>query len=102
MTKSNDAEMALIPNYSGFIMNGNNMRPTIQNGDHIVVDLDQRAIRSGEIYLFEYKQSNVVCRLLLDIESVRFVFDGTEHHFEEPISQINIIGRVIEVKSLRE
>ena len=93
---------AVIPNYSGFIMSGNNMSPTINEGDHIVVDLDQRVIRSGEIYIFKYKQSNVVCRLALDGEIVRLIFDGTDKYFEEPIGQINIIGRVIDTKSLSE
>lgn len=83
-------------------MNGSNMSPTINEGDNLVVDLDQRAIRSGEIYIIEYKQSNVVCRLLLDRETVSLVFDGTEHYFEEALSNINIIGRVIEVKTLAQ
>ena len=91
-----------IKNYSGFIMNGNNMSPTINEGDHVVVDLDQRVIRSGEIYIIEYKQSNVVCRLLLDHEMVTFAFDGTEKIHEESLYNINIIGRVIEVKNLTE
>ncbi len=91
---------SLIPNYSGFIMKGNNMYPTINDGDHLVVDLDQRAIRSGEIYIIVYKQSNVVCRLLLDRETVILVFDALEQSHEESIYNINIIGRVIEVKTL--
>ena len=95
-------EMDLMPNYSGFIMSGSNMSPTINEGDHIVVDLDQRVIRSGEIYIFEYKQSNVVCRLALDGSVVRLIFDGTNKYFEELLTNINIIGRVINVKPLHE
>lgn len=89
-------------NYSGFIMNGGNMIPTIKEGDHIVVDLDQRVIISGEIYIVEYQQSNVVCRLLLDRETVTFLFDGIEYSFEESLYNINVIGRIIEVKTLTE
>ena len=89
-----------LKNYSGFMMNGSNMVPTINEGDHIVVDLDQRVIISGEIYIFEYKQANVVCRLLLDRETVTLVFDGTDYFFEESVNNINIIGRVIETKTL--
>jgi len=92
----------VIPNYSGFIMHGSNMSPTINEGDHIVVDLDQRVIRSGEIYIFEYKQSNVVCRLALDGDIVRLIFDGADKYFEELLPNINIIGRVINIKSLSE
>jgi len=89
----------LMNHYSGFVMKGNNMSPTVNEGDHIVVDLAQKAIRSGEIYIIAYKQSNVVCRLLLDGDVVRLVFDGTKIFFEEPLSAITIIGRVIEVKA---
>jgi len=89
-----------IKNYPGFVMQGKNMAPTINEGDHLVVDLDQRAIRSGEVYIIRYKKSQVVCRLLLDADKVRLVFDGTKYYFEEPMSEIAIIGRVIEVKQL--
>jgi len=102
MMIQNKPEMDLMPNYSGFIMNGNNMSPTINEGDHIVVDLDQQVIRSGEIYIFGYKQSNVVCRLALDGDIVRLIFDGTDKYFEELLANINIIGRVINVKPLHE
>lgn len=78
------------------------MSPTINDGDHIVVDLEQKAIRSGEIYIFEYKQSNVVCRLALDRDIVRLIFDGTEYFFEESVNNIKIIGLVVQVKSLAE
>ena len=97
MQIDNDDE--LIKNYSGFVMRGKNMSPAVNEGDHLVVDLEQRAIRSGEIYIIAYKQSNVVCRLLLDGDVVRLVFDGTKTFFEEPLSAIKIIGRVIEVKA---
>lgn len=80
-------------------MNGSNMSPTINEGDNIVIDLDQRAIISGEIYIVEYKQSNVVCRLLLDREAVTFVFDGIDQIHEDLLYNINVIGRVIEVKA---
>jgi len=93
---------SVIPNYSGFIMSGNNMSPTINEGDHIVVDLDQQVIRSGEIYIFGYKQSNVVCRLALDGDIVRLIFDGSDKYFEELLANINIIGRVINIKPLNE
>jgi len=93
---------AVIPNYSGFIMSGSNMSPTINQGDHIVVDLDQKAIRSGEIYIFTYNQSNVVCSLARDGDIVRLIFDGTDKYFEELQTNISVIGRVISIKSLAE
>ncbi|MDH5358178.1 MAG: S24/S26 family peptidase [Gammaproteobacteria bacterium] len=95
-----DSGQEQIKHYSGFIMNGSNMSPAINNGDHIVVDLQQRAIISGEIYMIGYKQSNVVCRLLLELETVTLLFDGNEQTLDESIYNINIIGRVIEVKAL--
>lgn len=93
-------EGTFIPNYSAFIMNGDNMSPTINKGDHIVVDNEQRAIRSGEIYLVGYKKQKLVCRLLLDRQTVLFVFDALDESHEESIDNINVIGRVIEVKTL--
>ena len=78
------------------------MAPTIKEGDHIVVDLNQRAIISGEIYIVGYQQSNVVCRLLLDRETVTMVFDGIEQMLEESLYNINVIGRVVEIKTLTD
>lgn len=91
-----------LKNYSGFIMNGKNMAPTIKQGDHVVVDLDFKAIVSGEIYAITYKEHTVICRLLLDRNVVTLVFDGTKHYFEETLNNITIIGRVVEVKTLNE
>ena len=93
-------EQEAITNYSGYIMNGCNMSPTINEGDHIVIDLNQRAIISGEIYMIGYKQSNVVCRLLLELETVTLLFDAIEQTLEESLYNITIIGRVINVKTL--
>jgi phage repressor protein C with HTH and peptisase S24 domain len=76
------------------------MNPTINNADHLIVDLDQRVIRSGEIYIINYKQSNVVCRLLLDGETVIFVFDAVEQSHQYLLKNIIIIDRVIEIKTL--
>ncbi|MDB2704935.1 hypothetical protein N9Y67_00170 [Pseudomonadota bacterium] len=75
------------------------MSPTINNSDHFVVDLDQRVFRCGEIYIFSYKQSNMVCRLLLDGETVVLIFDAVEQSHQELVKNI-IIGRVIEIKTL--
>ena len=95
-----DNDQKLINQYKGFIMNGANMSPAINEGDHMVVDLEQTVIRSGEIYIIEYKESFVVCRLLRDGDKVIFVFDGADHSIDESINNINVIGRIIEVKTL--
>ena len=95
-----DNDQKLINQYKGFIMNGANMSPAINEGDHMVVDLEQTVIRSGEIYIIEYKESFVVCRLLRDGDKVIFVFDGAAHSIDESINNINVIGRIIEVKTL--
>ncbi|RKZ94706.1 MAG: hypothetical protein DRQ46_09530 [Gammaproteobacteria bacterium] len=95
-----DNDQRLINYYKGFIMNGGDMSPTINEGDHMVVDLEQTIIRSGEIYIIEYKKSCVVCRLLRDGDKAIMIFDGAVHSIEESIKNIKVIGRVIEVKSL--
>ena len=91
-----------IHNYKGFVMNGSDMSPAINEGDHLVVDLAQRFIVSGEMYVVEYKASIVVCRLLHEGEKVTLIFDGASHTFDEWLKNITIIGRIIEVKSLVE
>ena len=91
-----------IQNYKGFVMNGSDMSPAINEGDHLVVDLAQTFIISGEMYIVEYKESIVVCRLLLDRYRVTLIFDAASHTFEEWLKNITIIGRIIEVKSLVE
>jgi phage repressor protein C with HTH and peptisase S24 domain len=89
-----------IPNYKAFVMAGSDMFPTINEGDHVVVDLAQRFISSGDIYVVDYKNSTIVCRLLLDMDKVKLIFDGASHEFDAFVSAITIFGRVIEIKSL--
>lgn len=89
-----------IPNYKAYVMAGSDMSPTINEGDHVVVDLDQRFIRSGDIYVVEYKKSIIVCRLLLDMDKVKLTFDGASHELDELVGFIKIIGRAIEIKNL--
>tara|TARA_R110002050_G_scaffold57423_5_gene129229 strand:- start:145675 stop:145932 length:258 start_codon:yes stop_codon:yes gene_type:complete len=74
-----------IPNYKAFVMAENDMFPTINEGDHLVVDIEQRFIRSGNIYVTDDKKSIIVCRLLLDMD-------------DELASAITILGRVIGLK----
>ncbi|PHS70247.1 MAG: hypothetical protein COB23_03805 [Methylophaga sp.] len=102
MMRSPNNESDLINNYKAFTMNGPNMSPTIHEGDLLVIDMDQKFIISGDIYIVEYKQSTVVCRLLLDRETVTFIFDNSQHSFEEPLYNIKILGRVIEIKTLTD
>jgi len=95
-------DLEKIQNYKGFVMSGSDMSPAINEGDHLVVDLAQTFIISGDMYIVEYKESIVVCRLLLDRDKVTLIFDGAAHTFEEWLKNITIIGRIIEVKSLVE
>jgi phage repressor protein C with HTH and peptisase S24 domain len=95
-------EFGEITNYKAFIMNGNDMFPTINEGDYMVVDLAQKVIRSGEMYVVNYNNSMVVCRLLLDGQKVSLIFDGAPHSFDEWLNKITIIGRIVEVKTLTE
>ena len=99
MVKLN-TDLGEIHNYKAFVMAGNDMFPTINEGDHVVVDLAQRYIRSGDIYVVDYKKSTIVCRLLLDMNKVKLIFDGASHEFEAFATAITILGRVIEIKSL--
>jgi len=91
-----------IPNYKAFVMNGTDMLPTINEGDFVVADLIQTFVISGDLYVVNYKNSIVVCRLLLDGEKVTLIFDGAEHTFDEWLKNITIIGRIIEVKKIAE
>lgn len=91
-------EAKLIPNYKSYIMQGKNMSPAVHKGDFLVVDIDQKFIISGDIYVIQYEESIVVCRLLLDRETVTLIFDNTKVEIEEPLHVISIIGRVIEIK----
>jgi phage repressor protein C with HTH and peptisase S24 domain len=95
-------ELGEITNYKAFVMNGSDMLPTINEGDYMVVDLNQKVVRSGEMYVVNYNKSVVVCRLLLEGEKVVLIFDGTPHTFNELLKDITIIGRIVEVKTLTE
>jgi phage repressor protein C with HTH and peptisase S24 domain len=91
-----------IPNYKAFVMAGSDMSPTINEGDYLVVDLDQRLIRSGHIYVVEHKKAIIVARLLLDIDKVKLIFDGGTHQLDALVGFITIIGRVIEIKNISD
>jgi phage repressor protein C with HTH and peptisase S24 domain len=93
-----DENATLIKNYKAYTMRGSNMSPAVNEGDFLVVDITQKLILSGDIYVIEYEKSVVVCRLLLDRETVILLFDGTKVEIEEPLHIISIIGRVIEIK----
>lgn len=88
--------------YKAFVMQGDDMQPAVNNGDYVVADLSQRFIRSGDIYVVEYQHSIIVCRLLLDNTEVSLIFDAADHKLVEHIQSINIIGRVVEIKTLEQ
>lgn len=102
MIQINNDEVGELKNYKAYVMNGNDMFPAINEGDYLVVDLAQKVIRSGEIYIVEYKNSIIVGRLLLDRDRVKLIFDGASHEFDELLSNVTIIGRIIEVKTLNK
>lgn len=102
MIQINNDEVGELKNYKAYVMNGNDMFPTINEGDYLVVDLAQKVIRSGEIYIVEYKNSIIVGRLLLDREMVKLIFDGATQEFDELVKNVTIIGRIIEVKTLNK
>jgi phage repressor protein C with HTH and peptisase S24 domain len=89
-----------LPNYQAYTMLGEHMSPTIEEGDYVVVDLSQRFIRSGDIYVLEYQRDTIICRVLLDRDQIKLIFDGTEAEVEDHVDQIKIIGRVVEIKSM--
>lgn len=95
-----EADQTIIPNYTAFVMEGNDMSPTVNEGDYVVADLAQRFIRSGDIYVVEFKHSIIVCRVLLDRDRVKLIFDGVSHELDERVDAITIVGRVIEIKTL--
>jgi SOS-response transcriptional repressor LexA len=97
-----DKDIDTLPHYNAFMMQGDDMVPAVKNGDYVVADLSQRFIRSGDIYVVNYKNSIIVCRLLLDNTEVSLIFDATNNRFIEHINSIKIIGRVIEIKTLKE
>ncbi len=79
-------------------MQGSNMSPTVDEGDYLVADINQKFIISGDIYVIQYEDAIVVCRLLLDRDKVTLIFDNTKVEIEEPLHMISIIGRVIDIK----
>ncbi len=97
-----DQQQSELSHYKAFVMQGDNMMPAVSNGDYVVADLSQRFIRSGDIYVVEYQNSIIVCRVLLDNTEVSLIFDASEHKLVEHIQAINIIGRVVEIKTLEQ
>jgi phage repressor protein C with HTH and peptisase S24 domain len=89
-----------LAHYQAFVMHGDMMEPAIKQGDYVVVDTTQRFIRSGDMYVISYQNDTIICRLLLDMDTIKIIFDGSDYEVEAKVDNITVVGRIIETKTL--
>lgn len=76
---------------------GNSMEPTISNGDTLLVDLGQRDIVDGDIYVIDDAQATLIRRVQLQIAGkLRLICDNPSYPTTElPAGSVTVVGRVV-------
>ncbi len=80
---------------------GDSMSPTILDGDLVMLDRSQRVIREPDaLWAFTVGETAAIKRLRLKGDRVQIFSDNTAvPPDEEPLSMVNIVGRVVFVGS---
>ncbi|MBL8269231.1 helix-turn-helix transcriptional regulator, partial [Steroidobacter sp.] len=82
---------------AGLQARGNSMEPTIRNAESILVDLEQREIIDGEIYVIQDDNSFLIKRLQRQLSGkLRMLCDNPMYPVIEcPEAEIKVVGRVV-------
>lgn len=76
---------------------GNSMEPTISSGDTLLVDLGQKEIVDGDIYVIDDAQATLIRRVQLQIAGkLRLICDNPSYPTSElPTRSVTVVGRVV-------
>ncbi len=88
--------------YSVINAYGDSMKPTIQNGDKLIVEmLEYKSIKDNNIYIFFYNDKIFCKRLIQNIDSVVVISDNpnkeiypTSTIHKKDMNNIHLIGRI--------
>ncbi len=75
------------------------MRPTIDDGDQMLVDLSKKEIKGDKIYLVQNRESVWVKRVKLNWNGIELISDNKEEYApitltKEEADKLEIIGQV--------
>ncbi|KOE31992.1 transcriptional regulator [Aggregatibacter actinomycetemcomitans D17P-3] len=82
-----------------FWADGTSMRPTIDDGDQMLVDLSKKEIKGDKIYLVQNRESVWVKRVKLNWNGIELISDNKEEYApitltKEEADKLEIIGQV--------
>ena len=82
-----------------FWADGTSMRPTIDDGDQMLVDLSKKEIKGDKIYLVQNRESVWVKRVKLNWNGIELISDNKEEYApitltKEEVDNLEIIGQV--------
>ncbi len=82
-----------------FWADGTSMRPTIDDGDQMLVDLSKKEIKGDKIYLVQNRESVWVKRVKLNWNGIELISDNKEEYApitltKEEADNLEIIGQV--------
>lgn len=82
---------------AGLLARGNSMEPTIRNGESLLVDLGQREIMDGEIYVMRDGSNFLIKRLQRKLEGkLRMLSDNKMYPVIECAeSAVEVLGKVV-------
>jgi hypothetical protein len=96
-----DAALELLGERAGravFEVRGRSMRPTLRDGDAVLVVLADRRIRSGDLAVFRLGSDTVVHRCVGgNGGSLNFRGDGRED-LDPPVAPSEVLGRVVAIR----
>lgn len=82
-----------------FWADGTSMRPTIDDGDQMLVDLSKKEIKGDKIYLVQNRESVWVKRVKVNWNGIELISDNKEEYApitltKEEVDNLEIIGQV--------
>ena len=96
-----DAALELLGESAGravFEVRGRSMRPTLRGGDAVLVLLNDRRVRPGDLAVFRLGGDTVVHRCVAaEGGSLRFRGDGRED-LDSPVAAGEVLGRVVALR----
>jgi hypothetical protein len=100
-----DAALELLGEGAGravFEVRGRSMKPTLRDGDAVLVLLNDRDVRPGDLAVFRLGPDTVVHRCVaVDADRLRFRGDGRED-LDPPIAAAEVLGRVVALRRAGE
>ncbi|MBF0561611.1 MAG: helix-turn-helix transcriptional regulator [Alphaproteobacteria bacterium] len=80
-------------------VSGDSMEPTLHDGDHILIDRTENAIRRDGVYAMRFHDHLLVKRVTIDVRSGRVTISSDNSRYDSyrdvDGGELNIVGRII-------